>query len=204
MANRWSRNLTLKDIFNDKKLYGKLPLMYYKEKVDDEGKTHVRTRPKTINTLVFDVASTAARRHYKPFVATRSGNTVTLGGTLISDYDEAYDAVYNGLKAKEVLMKWTVNDGDLIRSALKEGEKSSKKTGYAPKLMLRVQSLAQIEGMSRPQLQALLQDIEENILYSGDFPETMARFGIKDKGDISGLSYEQRRLRWKYKVGDFD
>mgnify|MGYP001063420449 CR=1 FL=1 len=203
MANRFSQNFTLTDIFNNKKLAGKLPLINYKEREREDGKISVRTSPKTINRLVFDTAGRAARGYYKPYQEHRSGDIMTIGGNLVGDYDEAYDAVYNALKSSEVLMKWTVNNGGIIRSALKEGEKFRRTNGVTPKLYLRAQSMAQIEGMSKRQLQALMTDIMENIVYGDDFPETKKKFNAESITTSSGMSYEQRQLRWKYKVGDF-
>lgn len=203
MANRYSRNFTLTDIFNNKKLAGKLPLINYKEREREDGKISVRTSPKTINRLVFDTAGKAARHYYKPYQEHRSGDIMTIGGNLVGDYDEAYDAVYNALKSSETLMKWTVNNGDIIRSALKEGEKFKRTNGITPKLYLRAQSMAQIEGMSKRQLQALMTDIMENIVYGDDFPETKNKFNAESITTSSGMSYKQRQLRWKYKVGDF-
>lgn len=203
MANRFSQNFTLTDIFNNKKLAGRLPLINYKEREREDGKISVRTSPKTINRLVFDTAGRAARAYYKPYKEHRSGDIITIGGTLIGDYNEAYDAVYNALKSSEVLMKWTVNNGDIIRSALKEGEKFRRASGITPKLYLRAQSMAQIEGMSKRELQALMTDIMDNIVYGDDFPETKKKFDAESITTSSGMSYKQRQLRWKYRVGDF-
>ena len=52
MANRYSQNFTLTDIFNNPKLKGKLPLINYKERELEGGKISVRTNGKTVNRQV--------------------------------------------------------------------------------------------------------------------------------------------------------
>ena len=61
MASRFTQNFTLTDIFNNKKLKDKLPLINYKEIEREDGKVSRRTNTKTINRLVFDVSTSAAR-----------------------------------------------------------------------------------------------------------------------------------------------
>ena len=46
---RFFENFTLADIFNNKKLKGKLPLINYAETTDDNGKVHRRTNAKAVN-----------------------------------------------------------------------------------------------------------------------------------------------------------
>ena len=209
MANRFSQNFTLADIFNNKKLEGKLPLINYKEIQLEEGKVSVRTNAKTVNRLVFDTATSSAKPFYKPIKTTKSGNTLIIDGTLVGDHDAAVDAVYNSLMNQKSVIVWTANNADMIRSAIKESEKNRRKYGINSKLYLRANSMQQIEGMSKPQIQALMTDIMENIIYGDDFPQTQKKFNIKDMLDAQTLtpsalrlSYSQRRLRWKYKVGD--
>ena len=60
MANGYSQIFTLKDIFNNKKLKDKLPLVNYKEKELENGKISQRTNAKTINRFIFDTATSAA------------------------------------------------------------------------------------------------------------------------------------------------
>lgn len=202
MANRFSQTFTLTDIFNNKKLKDKLPLINYKEKELENGKISRRTNAKTVNRQVFDTATSAARPFYKPIITTRTGDTMVISGDLVGDHDEAVEAVYNALLAKRSILIWTANNADMIRSALKEAEKNKRNNGINSKLYLRVQSMQQIEGMSKQQIQALMSDIMENIVYGDDFPETQKKFGVENISVNSPYNYKQRQLRWKYKVGD--
>lgn len=203
MANRFSQIFTLTDIFNNPKLKDKLPLINYKEKELENGKISRRTNVKTVNRLVFDTATSSARPFYKPLVTTRSGDTMIIGGELVGDHDGAVEAVYNALLAKKALLIYTANNADIIRSALKEAEKNKRNNGINSKLYLRVQSMQQIEGMSKYQIQALMSDIMENIVYGDDFPQTQKKFGVDKLSVNSPYNYEQRVKIWKNKVGDW-
>lgn len=200
MANGYSQIFTLKDIFNNKKLKDKLPLINYKEKELENGKISRRTNAKTINRFVFDTATSAARPFYKPIITTRNGDLMIISGEMVGDHDEAVDAVYNALQSKRVLFIWTANNVKMIRDALKESEKN-KNNGVATKLYLRVQSMQQIEGMTKPQIQALLQNIMENIVYGDDFPKTQKKYGVEDWNLSNKFNYNQLKLRWKNRVG---
>lgn len=202
MANRYSQNFSLTDIFNNKKLKNKIPLINYKEKELENGKISRRTNTKTVNRQVFDTATSAARPFYKPLITSRNGDKMIITGELVGDHDGAVEAVYNALLAKRSILIWTANNADMIRSALKEAEKNKRNYGINSKLYLRAQSMEQIEGMSKPQIQALMSDIMENIVYGDDFPETQKKFGVEKLSVNSPYNYKQRQIRWKYKVGD--
>lgn len=202
MANRFSQNFTLTDIFNNKKLKGKIPLINYKEKELENGKISRRTNVKTVNRQVFDTSTSAARPFYKPIKTTRSGDTMIISGELIGDHDGAVDAVYNALQAKKSILIWTANNADMIRSALKEAEKNKRVRGMNSKLYLRAKSMQQIEGMSNKEIEALMNNIMENIYYGDDFPETQKKYNVPNLDVKSKYNYEQRKLRWKYRVGD--
>lgn len=202
MASEYSQNFSLIDIFNNKKLKNKIPLINYKEIERENGKISRRTSGKTINRLVFDTSTSAARPYYKPIKTQRSGNIMTISGNLVGDHNSAVDAVYNALVAQKQVMIYTVNNADMIRDALKESEKNKRKYGTNSKLYLRAQSMTEIEGMNKRQIQALLQNIMENIFYGDNFPETQKKYGVEKLPIKSPYNYEQRKLRWKYRVGD--
>lgn len=202
MASEYSQNFSLIDIFNNKKLKNKIPLINYKEIERENGKISRRTSGKTINRLVFDTATSAARPYYKPIKTQRSGNIMTISGNLVGDHNSAVDAVYNALIAQKQVMIYTVNNADMIRDALKESEKNKRKYGTNSKLYLRAQSMTEIEGMSKRQIQALLQNIMENIFYGDNFPETQKKYGVENLPINSPYNYKQRQLRWRFKVGD--
>lgn len=206
MATRFSQIFTLKDIFNNKKLAGKIPLINYREREREDGKTMVRTSPKSVPRLVYDTSVKAARPYYKPLNPSKSGDTIIIDGMLVGDHDAAVNAVYAALVAQKQIMKWTVNNADMIRDALKEGEKNARLYGISSKLYLRAQSMQEIEGMSKRQIQALMTDIMENIVYGDDFPKTKKKWGVENFDAIPQrgrlLDYNQLRQMWKNKVGD--
>ena len=202
MAGRFSQVFSLTDIFNNKKLKNKIPLINYKEQERENGKISRRTNAKTINRLVFDISTSAARPYYKPIKTHRAANRMEIGGNLIGDHNSAVEAVYNALISQKQVMIYTVNNADMIRSALKEAEKNKRKYGIDTKLKLRAQSMQEIEGMSKRQIQALLSDIMENIVYGDNFPETQKKYGVENLPVKSPYNYKQRQQIWRNKVGD--
>mgnify|MGYP003293375406 CR=1 FL=1 len=202
MASRFSQNFSLEDIFNNKRLKNKIPLINYKEKELENGKITRRTNAKTVNRQVFDTATSAARPFYKPIITKRSGDMIVISGELVGEHEEAVDAVYNALQGIRSILIWTANNADMVRDALKESAKNRSKYGIGSKLYLRATSMEQIEGMTKPQIQALMSDIMENIFYGDDFPETQKKYGVEEMPIKSPYNYNQRKIRWKYKVGD--
>lgn len=203
MANRFSQNFTLVDIFNNKKLRNKIPLINYREKELENGKISKRTNAKTVNRQVFDTAKSSARPFYNPMVASQSGDKLIIGGELRinSELEDVVDAVYNGLLAKKQILIFTANNADMIRDALKEAEKNRRNYGIQCKLYLRVQSMQQIEGMTEKQVAYLMNDIMENIVYSDDFPATQKKWNVQEMVVKSPYTYEQRKEQWQQKVG---
>lgn len=203
MANRFSQNFTLVDIFNNKKLRNKIPLINYREKELENGKISRRTNAKTVNRQVFDTAKSSARPFYTPMVASQSGDKLIIGGELRinSELEDVVDAVYNGLLAKKQILIFTANNADMIRDALKEAEKNRRNYGIQCKLYLRVQSMQQIEGMTEKQVAYLMNDIMENIVYSDDFPATQKKWNVQEMVVKSPYTYEQRKEQWQQKVG---
>lgn len=202
MANRYSQIFTLKDLFNNPKIKNKLPQINYKEIERENGKISVRTNVETINKQIFDTATSAARPFYKPLQAIRSGDTMIIQGNLVGNHDNAVDAIYNALQAKRLLLMYTANNVDMIRSALKESEKNKRTYGIDTKLYLRVNSMTEIEGMTNKQVQALLNNIMENIYYGDNFPLTQKKYGVETLPSLNKLDYQQRKLKWKQMVGD--
>ena len=202
MANKYSQTFTLLDIFNNKKLAGKLPLVNYKEKEIGDGKVQVRTAPKSIGKLVYDISVKTARPFYSPFSPSKSGNTIILNGNMLQEDSFVVESVYNALVSSKTLMTWTVNNTDMIRDALKEAEKNKREFGINSKLYLRANSMQQIEGLSRPQIQALLTDIMDNLFYNDNFTKTQKKYGVDKLKVKSPYTYSQRKQSWKIKVGD--
>ena len=201
MAN-YSQNFTLKDIFNNKLLKDKIPLVNYKETETATGKISVRTQMKTVGRLVYDTSVATARPYYRPLSASKFNKTIVIGGNLVGDQNACVNAIFNALNGKRQIMSWTANNGDLIRDALKESEKNRRKYGLNSKLYLKVQSAQQIMGMNKFEINNLLNDIMENIVYGDDFPQTQKKYKVEEMRVAGRYTYEQRRNQWKMKIGE--
>lgn len=199
---KFEQHFTLKDIFNNKNLQKKLPLINYTEKETEDGRYHYRTHLKTVSARVYETSKRSARPFYSPFQPSKLENTIILTGELIGDHDEAVDAVYNALMQERVMYIWTANNAYMVRDALKESEKNKRTYGIDTKLFLRAKSMQEIEGMTRPEIQALLKDIMDNIMYSDNFPKTQKKWQVDQTIVNSRYTYEQRKLKWKITVGD--
>ena len=199
---KFSQIFTLKDLFNNKILKGRLPLVNYKEMPLENGKVSYRTNMKTVTRQIYDTATSAARPFYRPIMTIRSGNQMIISGNLIGELDEAVDSVYNSLLATKQLLSFTANNANMIRDALKEAEKNKRAFGFDSKLYLKAQSIAQIKGMTNKQLAGFMNEIMENIVYGDNFPKTQAKYGVEAFDIDSPYNYEQRKRIWKFKVGD--
>lgn len=202
MANGYSQIFTLTDIFNNKKLKNKIPLINYREKELENGKISRRTYGKTVNRQVFDTATSAARPFYKPIKTQRNKDIMIISGDLVGDHDEAVEAVYNSLQAKRSILIWTANNADMIRTALKEAEEHKRTLGNDCKLYLRAKSMQQIEGMSNREIEALMQNVMENIMFGDDFPKTQEKYKVESMKLSTKFDYKQLKLMWKFRVGD--
>lgn len=196
------QKFTLVDIFNNPNLRSKIPLVNYTEKALDNGKLQKRTKMQTVATFVFNTAKASARPYYKPLNAHKAANIITIDGNLIGDYNEAVDRIYLDLLHNKHILRYTANNADMIRSALKEGEKLKRSGGESPRLFLRASSMYEIEHMSKPQIQALMNDIMQNIFYLDEFQETQKKYSVPEIAINSPYDYETRRQKWKRKVGD--
>lgn len=127
---------------------------------------------------------------------------MVISGNLVGDHNAAVEAVYNALQAQKQVMSYTVNNADIIRSALKEAEKNKRTYGADAKLYLRAQSMTEIEGMTKREIQALMDNIMENIFYGDNFPETQKKYGVENLPIKSPYDYRQRQERWRRKIGE--
>lgn len=202
MANGYAKIFTLQDIFNNPELARKIPLVNYKESVDSTGKEHRRTNMKSIARLVFETAKASAKPYYAPLKAHKAGDLIDIGGNLTGDYDAAYEAVYKGLVAQKSIMTYTVNNADMIRTALKEGAALKRSTGTEPKLWLRVGSVQEIKSMGKRELNTLMDDVMRNIFYNPEFEKTQKKYKVVDIPVNRSYNYERRRDNWLRKVGD--
>lgn len=198
MAAGYSQHFTLADIFNNKSLRSLIPLVNYRETVDKDGKTHRTTHIRSISRFVYDKSVQAARPYYEPLEAHKEGNTIIISGTPVSGQEDAVEAIYGALVANKFIMELTVNNSDMIRDALKEGER----TKPAPKLYLRQVSMEQIKAAlgTKKGREALLQDIMQNLYYSPEYAKTQEKYGVQGI-QTNSFSYERNRARWARKVG---
>lgn len=200
-TSSYTQNFSLADIFNNKKLREKLPLLNYKETEKEDGKISYRTNAKTVTRLVFDTAEKSARPFFKPLKSHRNGNRIEIDGNLVADYDVAYNGIYAGLVAAKQLISYTANNRDILMSAIKETGKNKRMFGLDSKLYLRAKSMQEIEGMTKRQLQAFMQDIMSNIFFGDDFPKTQEKFGLYDRDFGDGKTYAQHEAIWKKRIG---
>lgn len=198
MAGGYSQHFTLADIFNNKALRSLIPLVNYRETVDKDGKTHRTTRIRSISRFVYDKSVQAARPFYDPLQPSKMGDTIIISGNLISGQDDAVEAIYGALVANKSLMELTVNNADMIRDALKEGER----TKPAPKLYLKEVSMEQIKAACRTERgrEAFMQEVMQNLYYSPDYTKTQEKYGVQGI-QTNTFSYEINRSRWARKVG---
>lgn len=197
---RYTENFTLKDIFNNKELSDHLPIVNYRERKYDGNQVSVRTQMKTVKRQIFDTTIKVARFYYKPLQATRSEDMLILDGNLIYDHDACVNDIYNNLVGFRPFLMFTANNGDIIRSALKESEKGRRKYGLDSKLFLRAQSIMEIKGMSLKKLRAFMDDVMANILFGDNFPETQKKYKVYEQ-NYGKKSYEEMRKEWREKVG---
>ena len=198
MAAGYSQHFTLADIFNNKELRNYLPLVNYKEVTDATGKTHRTTNMKTIGRFVYDKSVQAARPFYEPLTPHKMGDTIIIEGKLVGGHDEAVEAIYANLLANKFLMELTVNNADMIRSAIKEAER----TKPAPKLYLKEVSMEQIKASCRTKRgrTAFMQEVMQNLYYSSDYARTQEKYGVMGI-QTNTYSYERNRRAWERKVG---
>lgn len=202
MANGYAQMFTLQDIFNDKRLADKIPLVNYRETVDNTGKEHRRTNMKSVVTLVYETAKTSAKPFYSPLNALKSGNTIDLSGKLISDHNQAFNAVYKSLVGIKSMLGYTANNVDMIRSALKESATIKRNYGKEPKLWLKVGSIAEIKNMKKRELNLFMDDVMRNIFYNPEFEKTQKKYKVETIPINGSFNYERRRDNWLRKVGE--
>lgn len=199
--SRYNQNLSLIDIFNEKKLMSKLPLVRYKETERDGGGTRVRTNMYTVGRYVYYLSQRGARPYYKPLRTSKNGDFINIGGNLVGDLDGAVDNIYNTLVANKGILEITANQMDIIRDALKEAEYNKRTLGKESKLFLREKSIQQIQNLSDKQTLRLLRDIFDNIEYSGNYPKTMAKWSKILDMDTKDVNSRRRQRYWEHKVG---
>lgn len=197
MGKQYLEKYDLTEIFGNEKLRGKLPIIKYKATETGSGRTQIKSVP----FLVFDLAKSAAKPYYKPFKPHKLANIITLDGKTEANLDEIVNKVYENINASKHLMELTENYVDIIRSALKEGEKTGRMTGQKPKLSLRQQTMLEIENLSKAQTQEMFWNIVEDIFFSGNYPKTVQKYGIDKLSFNRGRSFTETQALWQRRVG---
>ena len=200
---RYTENFTLKDIFNNEALKYRLPQVNYREYniVTREGSSvAVKTKMKTVKKQIFETATGVARVFYKPLKVMKSEDRIEFDGNLIMDQDTVVEQMVMMLRAYKPMLDFSANNGDIIRSALKESEKANRKYGINAKLYLKEQSIMQIKGMPRKEMKKFMDDVMGNILFGDNFPETQKKYKVFEQ-NYGKKSYEQMRKEWREKVG---
>ena len=192
MANGYTQNFTLRDIFNNPKLKGKIPLVNYQEKQDGK----YRTNMQSLTSLVYETAKIGAIPFYKPLKANRKANTIVIDGNT-EELEIAFNSVYTALLGQKQMFDYTVNNADIIRSALVEGAKQKNE----PKLWLKANTMTEIENFNKRQMQFFIDDVMRNIFYNPDFYKTQKKYGVDEITVNRSSNYERRRQNWAKKVG---
>ena len=201
--NNYTENFTLTDIFNNKELEGKLPLINYRDymAITPEGsKFYNKTSVQTIRKQIFDGSIRMARFYYKPLKVVKSRNMLILDGNLVYDHDSCVNDIYDNLVGMKPMLSYTANNVDMIRSALKEAEKNKRLYGLNSKLFLRQQSMMEIKGLTNKQRQAFMNDVMSNILFGDNFPITQKKFKVSEL-NYGQKDYATLRKAWREKVG---
>ena len=199
--SRYSQNLSLIDIFNEKTLQQKLPLVRYNEYDMGKGEPSIRTKMLTLGSFVYRLSQRGARPYYKPLITRKMGDMIYIGGNLTGDLDEATNSVYLTILNNKSLLEMTVNQMDMIRDALKEAEKNKRLYGKESNLYLREQSISQIKGLSDKQIARLMRDIIDNIEYSGNYPKTIEKWRKLLQVADKDVNFRRRQRYWENKVG---
>ena len=199
--SRYNRNLSLIDIFNDKSLQNKLPLVRYNVYDMGNGEPNIRTRMLTLGSFVYRLAQRGARPYYKPLVTRKFADNIYIGGKLIGGLEEATNSVYETILANKGLLEMTVNQMDMIRDAVKEAEQNKRLYGRESKLYLRVNSTQSIKNLNDRQVNMLMRDIIDNIEYSGNYPKTLAKWRKLLQIEDKNVNFNRRQRNWENKVG---
>ena len=62
--------------------------------------------------------------------------------------------------------------------------------------------MTEIEGMTKKQIQGLIDNIMENIFYGSDFHETQKKYGVENLPVKSPYDYKQRQEQWRRRIGE--
>lgn len=193
--SEYSNYISLADILNSKSAIKKLPIGSYREQTRGkrlDGNAQLRI----IANQILDFTRSAARQYYNPLSCRRNNRSITVKGKLTTTYNAAYNGIYRSLKGKSRLLAALIMNNEIIRYAAIED--SMRRNGKFPKLYLRISNVNQIKHMNANQLWGLLNDIVNNIKYSGNYPKT-AKLLVKDDKQY-GDQFNNQWRKWFNKV----
>lgn len=193
----YSQTFTLRDIFNNPKLKNKMPQVNYKEFEREDGNISIRTAPKSVRKQVFEISKMRAKPYFKPLIVQQTDTQIILGGNMTGDINRCINDIYYGLQSQKYMLSFTANNTDMIRDALKEAEKNKRKYGNSSRLYLRVRSMQEIQGMSKAQINGLMDNIMENIIFGDDYPMTQKKYGVETFDN-----YARLKQNWKTRIGE--
>ena len=199
MSN-YNNNFTLFDIFGNRRLRTKLPMIDIVFSQKGTGFSW-ETSTRNMERQVYSVAVSAAKPLYNPLKATHGGSKVVLDGSSELSLTDIQNAVYDTINAQKTMLVWTANNITMIDDAMKSAENDKYFFGNDAKVYLRASSMQEIEGMSNTQLQALMNDIMDNIYYNDTYAVTQEKYGLKNAIADSPFDYNQRKQAWQRKVG---
>lgn len=194
MANGFTQNHELIDLLANKNFESVLP--QFRVKQTHEG-TKVSVTSKSLYKMVLQYAKNGARGHYKPLKATMGGMVITICGTLITTLDEAYNSVYESIKANTTMLNMIANNRDILRSALKYSETRELKGLAKPRLYLKEGVYINIYNVSPQKKLQFIQEVLDNVRYSDQFEKVQKQFKLNEARD-----YEINKYKWQMKVGE--
>lgn len=197
MKTLYSQNFTLKDIFTNEKLKGKIPLI--RQERDDKGRFKRYEWAEAPTSLVKAIATQSARPFYKDMTVT-GGDTIVISGTMSGDLTACQNAVYSAILAYKPILSTSANCMDIIKDAFDLESKQKKRVGFATKLYLRANSMLEIENMSASQMQAFMNNVLENIFFGDVFFDVQKKWGLENRFYGKG-NYERARQLWRTRVG---
>ncbi len=187
----YKQNFSLSDIFNNKSIRKKLPIGDFNE-IEKNKRVSKNGQLRIIGNQIKSLSSAAASKYYNKVRVTRTNRTITIKGDLNVSYGKAYNGIYNYIKSKSGLLSSLALNNEILQTAWMEEKKNSKPT----KLYLKVANIKEIKSMNANQLKSLMNDIIDNIRFSGNYPKAQKLFGEKQDGDFM----KQKQI-WMKKVG---
>lgn len=167
--------IRLIDFYTDKTLKKKLPIFNFKDNIGAK-KYDSNASLRNMADQITNFTREAARPYYKGVKVTRKNRTIVVSGNLKTTYNKAYSGIVKSIEGKRRLIACLIMNNDLFQAALIE---DAKRRANRPSLNIRANNISELNKMNSNQLFGVLNDIMKDILYSGNYPQTAKKFGIK-------------------------